>query len=309
MIHPKILIFYIFIDIFFYGGVVVISNYENLGIINIDTGEVKELGHGIFTSEKVLEQRRNYFKKQEEFKLINSMYKSYGNFSWLIFKYCEELFPNMKLGHLTRLLYLSTFITYDGILKTCDKVYMTKTNMNNVLKLSTKQFYEFYNEMIDNNIIIEDKNKDCLFINTDFFFKGNINGKSRYNNLIRLNHETIRKLYRNTPVSKHKSLAYVFKLIPYINKEYNVLCENPLEEDIDRLILLNKTSDIARICNYSESKSKRLYDEISKITLDNHPVIKIYQDVISKDIRIFANPKCYYAGSDYGKVRVLGAFY
>lgn len=280
----------------------------NLLIVNAETGEFKELGCGRFISEEVLEQRRNYFKKQEEFKLINSIHKSYGNFSWLIFKYCEELFPNMKLGHLTRLLYLSTFITYEGILKTCDKVYMTKVNMNNVLRLSNKQFYEFYNEIITNNIIIEDKERDCLFINTDFFFKGNINDKSRYNNLIRLNHETIRKLYRNTPVSKHKSLSYVFKLIPYINKEYNILCENPLEEDIDRLILLNKTSDIARICNYSVSKAKRLYEDISEIKLNNQPVIKIYQDYNTKQLRIFANPKCYYAGSDFKKVQVLGAF-
>lgn len=280
----------------------------NLLIVNPETGEFEEFGYGKFTPEKVLEQRRKYFEKQKKFKEIQLEYKDYGNFSWLIFKYCEELFPNMKLGHLTRLLYLSTFITYDGILKTCDKVYMTKTNMNNVLKLSTKQFYEFYNEMITNNIIIEDKEKDCLFINTDFFFKGNINDKNKYNNLVRLNHDSIRKLYENTPVSKHKTLAYVFKLIPYINKEYNILCENPLEEDINRLTILNKTTDIAKICNYSVSKAKRLYEDISEIKLNNQPVIKIYQDYNTKQLRIFANPKCYYAGSDFKKVQVLGAF-
>lgn len=280
----------------------------NLLIVNAETGEFEEFGYGKFTPEEVLEQRRKYFEEQKKFKEIQLGYKDYGNFSWLIFKYCEELFPNMKLGHLTRLLYLSTFITYDGILKTCDKVYMTKANMNNVLKLSTKQFYEFYNEMITNNIIIEDKEKDCLFINTDFFFKGNINDKNKYNNLVRLNHDSIRKLYENTPVSKHKTLAYVFKLIPYINKEYNILCENPLEEDINRLIILNKTSDIAKICNYSVSKAKRLYEDISEIRLNNQPVIKIYQDYNTKQLRIFANSKCYYAGSDFKKVQVLGAF-
>lgn len=280
----------------------------NLLIVNAETGEFEEFGYGKFTPEKVLEQRRKYFEEQKKFKEIQLEYKDYGNFSWLIFKYSEELFPNMKLAHLTRLLYLSTFITYEGILKTCDKVYMTKANMNNVLRLSNKQFYEFYNEMIDNKIIIEDKKRNYLSINSGFFFKGEIKNKSKYDNLIRLNHKSIRELYRNTSSTKHKSLAYVFKLIPYINKEYNILCENPLEEDIDRLILLNKTSDIAKICNYSVSKAKRLYEYISEIKLNNQPIIKIYQDYNTKQLRIFANPKCYYAGSDFKKVQVLGAF-
>ena len=280
----------------------------NLLIINKDTGELIESDFGRFIPTEVLEKRAEYFKKQEEFKIINSRYKSYGNFSWLIFRYCEELFPNMKLGHLTRLLYLSTFITYDGILKICDKVYMTKSNMNKYLKLSTKQFYEFYNEMTSNNIIIEDKKKNCLFINTDFFFKGKINSKKSSNNFIRLNHKSIRKLYNSVPANKHKTLAYVFKLIPYINKEYNILCENPLEKDISRLKILNKTSDIAKICNYSISKAKRLYEDISSITLNKKPVIKIYQDYDTKLLRIFANPICYYAGTDYKKVQFIGPF-
>lgn len=279
---------------------------ENLAILNLDTGECRELGIGKFTSQKTIEKRKEYFKKQEEFREVNFKYKEYGNFSWLIFTYCEELFPNMKLGHLTRLLYLSTYITYTGVLKICDKKYMTKSNMNNILKLPQKQFYDFYNEMINNKIIIENKKENCLNINSNYFFKGKVNNK--YQGLIRLNHKSIRTLYENTPINKHKALAYVFKLIPYINREYNILCNNPLELDIDRIIVLNKTTDIARLCNYSEDKAKRLYEEISKITLNNQSVIKIYQDFNSKQIRIFANPKCYYAGTDYQNVQVLGAF-
>lgn len=282
---------------------------ENLRLVNIDTGEFRELGYGTFIPKELLDKRKEFFKKQEEIKIINAKFRSYGNFTWLEFKYGEELFPNMKLGHIARLLYLSTFITYDGILKTSNHAYMTKANMNKLLKLSAKQFYEFYNEMVNKKIIIENTEENCLLLNKDLFFKGTIEDKSTYDNLIRLNHKTIRELYVNIPISKHKTLGYIFKLIPYVNKEHNILCKNPLEADIDRLELLNKTSDIAKICNYSKSKAKRLYEEMKEITLNNNPIVKIYENSISKKKRIFINSRCYYAGNDYGQVLASGAFY
>lgn len=277
---------------------------NNYGLLNFKTGELEELGEGVFINKTELD-RRKQFKERKE--ILNSRYKELGGFTWLIFNYCKELFPEMQSQTLSRLLYLSTYINYDGILMKNKDCCITKGNMNELLKLSTQTFYDFYNEMISLGFIKE-LETGKLLINDDYFFKGKIENVHFDKCLIRLSHGNVRYLYENVKPSKHKQLGYVYKLIPYINKKYNTLCENPLETDINFVKPLSKTEDIAKICNFAPKNHKRLYEGICEVQIDNQPVIKVYQEYLTKKMMIFANPKVYYGGSDYGQVEVLGAF-
>lgn len=78
----------------------------NLCFFNEATGKFEKLQHGQFIPDALRAKRREFFKKQEEIKIINAKFRSYGNFTWLKFKYGEELFPSIKLVHIARLLYL-----------------------------------------------------------------------------------------------------------------------------------------------------------------------------------------------------------
>ena len=68
-----------------------------------------------------------------------------------------------------------------------------------------------------------------------------------------------------TPQSKHTNLGYIFKLIPYVNCEYNIICHNPLEKDLD-LIEPMTVGEFCEAIGYDKTNASRL--------------IKIYNEII-----------------------------
>ena len=91
-------------------------------------------------------------KKQIEYATIAYNAKNNnGNFVWLLFNYGKALFPNISAANLTRLMYAATFCNSDGSI-------MSKQLLRNHMKLNRSRWSEFWNEMIENNILYEEDN-------------------------------------------------------------------------------------------------------------------------------------------------------
>lgn len=67
----------------------------------------------------------------------------------------------------------------------------------------------------------------------------------------------MRKLYIMVQPSQHKHLGYLFKMLPYVNLEYNVLCHNPLESNLDDIQLMT-VSEFCGAIGYDISNWHRL---------------------------------------------------
>ena len=123
----------------------------------------------------------------------------------------------------------------------------------------------------------------------------------------------IRKLYDTTDIRKHKQLGYVFKLLPYINLEYNIFCKDPFVKDIKDIEPLT-VADLCKLIGYNVTQSSRLLKELQTLTFEhNHRKEYLISYVdnggnTTHSKKIFVNPHIIYNGLDFEKVKVFGAF-
>ncbi len=122
--------------------------------------------------------------------------------------------------------------------------------------------------------------------------------------------DTVRELYKITPTASHKVLGILFRVIPFLNIEYNLVCHNPAENIIDDVMPMT-LAELAKRLGYSAESAGRLKKELQSIkTSDGKQVVSF--DNFGEDKRkykIIVNPKVIYGGSNYQKVEVLTALF
>lgn len=198
---------------------------------------------------------------------------------------------------------------------------MKKVDLINRIGVGKREFHNFMKCMKENKIIIEelDKHKGGYYINNEIFFRGALLDKDivsfakRNTFITRLYIDGIRRLYSNATVRSHKTLSYLFRLIPFINREYNVVCFNPLETD-KRKIQPMSLSQMAECLGYDKSQAVRLYKTLKEITfIVDDQSVRAMRYVTSEignydKYSVFINPKLYYAGDKWNEVEILGEF-
>lgn len=246
-----------------------------------------------------------YAKLQEEKDRIKQYQKlDEHKFFWYIFDEYNTSIYNLSNSHITMLMYLCTYLDYDtNYLKLNRLTYMSKSDLQNVLEVNQMGFYRFYNALVDNNILTEVKaEKDTtskLKINPNIFRKGTLafNEIDRVTYLVIKIYNKVTRLLYNSDISK-KRLGYLFRLIPYLNKDTNALCSNPFEQQENKLKYLT-SNDICKILRYSTSNKSKLIKELLNIEVihnDNK------QKIFKKDNNVFyINPFLFNLFSDLEK--------
>ena len=129
-----------------------------------------------------------------------------------------------------RLAYLSTYLGQDTQRLLYEDNPMLKHDLQEVLKLSRPTVNKFYKDCITAGVL-EDKGNDGLYLIDTRFFKGKCEDKER----TKLFRVTIQQLYKKLPQKNHELFGYVIQLVPWINFEWNIVCENPEETNKDRI--------------------------------------------------------------------------
>ena len=101
-------------------------------------------------------------------------------------------------------------------------------------------------------------------------------------------------------------------MLPFINIEYNMLCKNPLEENLDDVEVLT-VKEFCEIIGYDYSQISRLANIYKQITFDVKGRQERFCSFVTDGLdlangQIFVNPRILYSGTDYVKVQVLGKF-
>lgn len=277
--------------------------------VNIQTGEIVDDCIVISRREKEKNKQRfdNYKARLCRNKLQNI---ECGTFVWLLFNYGTKLFPELDNVTITRLIFISTYLGYDdGILKFCNGIKIDKSKMQKLLNIGDTAFKQFWKSMIDNNIFIVETNK--IMINDSYFKRGKMNADTIIDaNIIRLFIEGIRQLYTKANVSSQKQLAYLFRIIPYINTQFNIVCSNPEETDIDKVQPLTM-AELCELLGYDKNNARKLKAYFKSCTFGEANLRAVRYVVDDSDVetwQMFINPRVYYAGDDYKRVEVLGGF-
>lgn len=286
------------------------------------TGEVINLSNQsvhIQTDKQRKQARRLYLEKQDK-KGIEESYRRYGNFIWSIYSVSQAQFPALKPSNITRLMFISTYVGYDGYLVDYEKKPLSKSQIASLLKLSEREFRNFWNDVISNKILIEDSD-DEIHLNEDLFLRGKIASKeiarlSQENKFItRLYANGIRSLYRTATIKSHRTLSYIFQVLPFVNREYNIVCHNPLEPNLD-FIKPMSLGEFCDIIGYDKSHATRLFNTLfepqfkvgKKGSMKRAMRYVVDEGLDKKTFKMYINPRVYYAGSHWRDVEILAKF-
>ena len=198
--------------------------------------------YGYKKENETIELKRTYSEKQiRRAKCITKMEtyaRQLGGFVTMCYVKDELLFNKLGISqpNIARLIYTSTYIDYndreENVLikkRTSEgKKYIDRKYLKKILKLSTKTFNSFMDEMIDKQLLFEANDK--IYVSTEYFSKGKCRFKD--GTYTRLYINTTKSLYENCTVRQHKQLSYVYQLIPFMHFKNNVICKNPYEEDM-----------------------------------------------------------------------------
>ena len=98
-----------------------------------------------------------------------------------------------------------------------------------------------------------------------------------------------------------------------LNTEYNILCSNPDEKNIDNIKSL-KITEICGLLNYDKSQTGKFIDHITELMFESDDYeqslcsITQFNNSGKNNYRIFINPRIIYNGSNYKKVEILCTF-
>lgn len=273
---------------------------------NAETGEVFE-----DAELRTKEQREQYKKireKQKEYEFkhaqIDENYKRYGAFVWFIYHSQQVLDLGITPDQLTKLIYLSTYLDYKNRLIIEKDKHMTRTHMQDVLKVSERTFKTFWGAIVKAKILRNDTSDNCLYIDNSIFKRGKIK-LDEDENKIRLYRNSIKKLYEKAKPSEHKFLSYLFQAIPYVNKNYNIISQNPLENDLSLVIPMQMT-EYCEIINYDPDNARKLKAKMKALTINDKHVFSFVDN--GNGLFCYVNPYVYYAGNKWEKVEILGKF-
>lgn len=227
-----------------------------------------------------------------------------GRFFWSLYYPEEDYFPEISDAVLSRIIYLMTYLPYDKdylvIREDASMPYrpMLKEDVQKVIRLKDWQFRKFWDDLMDSGIISEtDKGK--LFV-CDKFKRGKMGRKvKRDMAAMKIFDEGVRYVYEHTTTRSHRYLAYLYRLIPYINSAYNVFCSNPEETNKNRIKWLT-AKEMCTVLGLDEGNEKRVVNNLFKLSFidkngDCRSVIKMLQDVKNGETRRFIviNPQFY----------------
>ena len=254
------------------------------------------------------EARKQYAENNEQVECFKYLIRKEQFVMYLfnIHKSMTDLSPQTAI----RLVYLSTFLEYDGKFLKSNGKYITREKMQNLMVLKPTTFKKFLAEVVSAGYLI--KEKKLYKLNTDHFYRGelSIDSSDKKQRYVRVYINNLRKLYLSVPQNKHVYLGYIFQLIPYINREWNVICYNPEETDEDAIIPMS-VGDFCELVGYDRTNAARFMREYRDIKFDwngyNQSFLGYFYNYEDDkaDMRFFANPNIFFAGNDYNRVKIL----
>lgn len=234
-------------------GIIIDAIYEN--------DELKIKRAQDVESEKAIEHRKRR-EVWDEFETI--VHKECGSF---YFNFLENGLYNVQIKESikARFLYLYTYTMYSNkgsYLAHDNNRLMTKKDIEKKLRLSDREFRETLKTLLDTGLLIQQG--DYYLANTYLAKRGELTPRQKEMSYTRMFDEGIRSLYENCVARQHKQLYYLFRILPYVNIKFNVICANPSEELAEHIIPL-KLNQICEIIGYNIQNANRLKKELYQL--------------------------------------------
>lgn len=271
------------------------------------TGEIIEYDKCVLTIDGISKQKNNIEEIKRYKEAHDYIRKEIGVFFFYFYNKMDKI--DIPLAHKTRFIYLSSFLGYNTenlVTKIEGKgnVYfrIKRDKLFEILALPDRETRSTILSLTKANVMYKDGN--YYNISAEYSIHGENNNVNK--GCTRVFIDNIRKLYKATDYKKHKQLYYLFKLLPHVNLENNIVCENVKEMEIYKTIPMT-LKDIMISLELNETNSTRWLKEMKKFTIDgNYVVMRTY---IDETLYIIINPKLYYGGNHIENMKyIIGLF-
>ena len=270
---------------------------------DIDTGEIlpamtlRMPANSQILSPKAAAAMADRIQRNKVYKENLERANQLGKFNFLSI---DANFSALAPANVARLIYLSTYLPFnDSYLRFKSTRQLSSRNLPEVLGISKSQANRF---LEDASHYVTVDNDGYLALDNNAFIFGSLKQNTNSTAFQKLHRDSFRKLYKATDVSKHKLLGYIFMMLPYINKEYNLLCSNIYKTELWEI----DTLSVPRFCraiHYSEANAHRLIKEYESITFSVGNTQEQFCTFVSDggnraDSLIYINPRILYNGSN-----------
>lgn len=241
-------------------------------------------------------------------------------FVWAVYKLSSSLMADLSAKYVSMLFYLATYTDYKGYLSTGKKL-INKKQLPKILRVSDTTAFRFWKALNKAGIAKEDA-EGKLSLDEQYFRRGYL-----YKRVIAVSAEQnmyfsrayvrhIRDVYENADSGSRNTLGYLFQMLPFVNREFNIVCHNPEEADMDKVLPMT-FGEVCEAIGYDPENANRLLRELLKITFcaDGQKPCGIVGFGGAKNpynitgFKLFVNPCVFYAGSQENKAKILKAFY
>lgn len=273
------------------------EKYTVVDYIDTLTGEVYPTTRIIARMDYVQDHYKDIRKSN------NYMGTELGNYFHLMYEELNDM--ELEDEMIVRFLRLAAnYMHYDNHVMTGltrrKRVKGTVEELMKILNLSKGATSKTINYLIDKELVYLNEHKEIL-LNKQFVNRGKLEkallkrNKEEKDIMTRVYFNGFRQLYDGTKPTQHKNLNVFIKILPFINVHHNVICINPLEEDITKVKPILWTEICALIGISSESSIKRIKRLIWNLEIDDMPCVGEFSFKCGKCIVV--NPAIYYKGN------------
>ncbi|MEE6451719.1 hypothetical protein RAH41_14180 [Gottfriedia acidiceleris] len=277
-------------------------------IYNPNTGEVV----GEFNPEvHYLRSRKQdaFLKKNEKSKdAFEGFNAESGKFIWSYPKQIKYIIhsPEFNKADLTMIFYLATYVNGTGYLAFDNGIKLSKTDLQERLKISRNSYSKFFNKLINHQILIP--SNDAFKWNENYNFYGKTKGKATPKMLVRTYISQIRELYEAVNENgkrKYSATALypIFALVPYLHHSSNIICKNPEVKNIEDIEYFT-LSEVAELLGLKDSK--KLSCSLSSLILNKQTSFIKVESKNEKYLKL--NPKFFWKGTSAPDTNLIAEF-
>lgn len=314
------------------GEVKEIKYNQDVEYSDLETGEVQYIpaGSKLLLPERV-EQMAEYARlNNQSFEEKNDEFQDTlrmrGRFFSVLCPKTEILWGKLSEPTIGKLIFLATYIDknncicFDGgwerekVISYRNSMPMSKNDIRELLNVSQPTFRQFWNECMENKAIIE--SDGAYYLPRKMVrFCDNSKVNTKKVRMIKVFKHAVRYMYENTDERSKKLLTHLYRLIPFINLKYNILCENPFEMERENVRPLT-AADICEKVGIDRTQHERVVKALKKLSFVDRQgnlrsVITYRWDMKNKEDRywISINPQ-FYSGyiSENDMVEMLDDF-
>lgn len=255
------------------------------------------------------EQQAAARKRREQLQVFSNQKAQLDSLGQFSFVCASQQFEDVSPETAARLIYLSAFLKWEaaGALFLTQRSQMSRDSLPEVMGLSRQTVSRFLDEVAPKYVVLDDTSN--LYMNPKYFCRGKIGRHGESVSWRKIYMDSVKKLYRLAGKTKHRYLGYVFQMLPFVSIQYNGLCSNIFEKDLDLVQFITDKDFCKKIgYNYSAvSRLKKIYKAI-RFDVEGHTEPFCAFVDAGNGTKIYVNPHILYNGTRPDMVAMLGSF-